>query len=138
MQADAGAPWTGTIEDPASYTAGLGWHASLTQIVAPTLTLGAGGTQSSPWPRWTCPAAGSSLPRGSRCGPSPGLIRGLSKAASHDGLVPRAALRAAVDRMARRLGIGLLPCRNASRQAFGARCPVARRTRRNPWCHVKR
>ena len=32
MQADAGAPWTGTIEDPASYTAGLGWHASLTQI----------------------------------------------------------------------------------------------------------
>jgi methyltransferase (TIGR00027 family) len=32
MQADAGAPWTGTMEDPAGYTADLGWHASLTQI----------------------------------------------------------------------------------------------------------
>jgi len=32
MQADAGAPWTGTIENPEGYMADLGWHASLTQI----------------------------------------------------------------------------------------------------------
>jgi len=31
MQADAGAPWIGTIENPADYMAALGWHASLTQ-----------------------------------------------------------------------------------------------------------
>lgn len=31
MQADAGAPWTGTMEDPADYMAALGWNASFTQ-----------------------------------------------------------------------------------------------------------
>jgi methyltransferase (TIGR00027 family) len=31
MQADAGAPWIGTMEDPADYMAALGWRVSLTQ-----------------------------------------------------------------------------------------------------------
>jgi methyltransferase (TIGR00027 family) len=31
MQADAGAPWTGTMENPADYLAGIGWRASMTQ-----------------------------------------------------------------------------------------------------------
>ena len=47
MQADAGAPWTGTMEDPANYMAALGWQASLTQC----------GGADADYGRWRYPVA---------------------------------------------------------------------------------
>jgi O-methyltransferase involved in polyketide biosynthesis len=35
MQAAAGAPWIGTLDDPAGFLAGLGWRATLSQIGQP-------------------------------------------------------------------------------------------------------
>jgi len=45
MQAQAGAPWLGTMEDPAGYLAELGWQASLTQA----------GAEDAHYGRWLLP-----------------------------------------------------------------------------------
>jgi methyltransferase (TIGR00027 family) len=45
MQAQLGAPWIGTLDDPVGTLASLGWHATLTQAGQPDANFG----------RWTLP-----------------------------------------------------------------------------------
>ena len=52
MQAEAGAPWTGTMENPADYVASLGWRANLTQC---------GGVDAD-YGRWRYPAIPMTAP----------------------------------------------------------------------------
>jgi methyltransferase (TIGR00027 family) len=52
MQAAAGAPWLGTMEDPVGYLAGHGWRASLTQAGQPDAAHG----------RWTLPVIPTTMP----------------------------------------------------------------------------
>ncbi len=52
MQAEAGAPWTGTMESPADYVAALGWRASLTQC----------GGADADYGRWRYPVVPMAAP----------------------------------------------------------------------------
>jgi methyltransferase (TIGR00027 family) len=52
MQAAAGAPWLGTMEDPVGFLAERGWDAALTQAGQPDANHG----------RWTLPVVPTSLP----------------------------------------------------------------------------
>jgi len=52
MQAAAGAPWLGTMEDPVGFLAERGWRASLTQAGQPDANHG----------RWTLPVVPTTLP----------------------------------------------------------------------------
>jgi hypothetical protein len=52
MQAAAGAPWLGTIEDPVGFLAERGWAPSLTQAGQPDADYG----------RWTLPVVPTSVP----------------------------------------------------------------------------
>lgn len=52
MQAAAGAPWLGTMDDPVGALAGLGWTASLTQAGQPDASHG----------RWTLPVLPTLMP----------------------------------------------------------------------------
>jgi methyltransferase (TIGR00027 family) len=52
MQAKAGAPWIGTLDDPAGFFAERGWDASLTQAGQPDANHG----------RWTLPVLPVNLP----------------------------------------------------------------------------
>lgn len=52
MQAAAGAPWIGTMDDPVGELAGLGWRASLTQAGQPDANHG----------RWTLPVIPTTMP----------------------------------------------------------------------------
>lgn len=52
MQAAAGAPWIGWLDDPAGSLAGLGWHATLVQPGEPGANHG----------RWTLPVPPASVP----------------------------------------------------------------------------
>lgn len=52
MQAAAGAPWIGTLDDPVEYLAGLGWQAALTQAGQPDAHFG----------RWTLPVIPTQMP----------------------------------------------------------------------------
>ena len=55
MQADAGAPWVGTMENPADYLAALGWRASVTQV-------GNADADYGRWPYPVVPMAAPGLP----------------------------------------------------------------------------
>ena len=55
MQADAGAPWTGTMENPVGYLAGVGWRASLTQC-------GGADADFGRWPYPVVPMTRADLP----------------------------------------------------------------------------
>lgn len=52
MQANAGAPWLGWLDDPEAVLAGLGWQAELTQLGAPDAHFG----------RWTLPVLPLKMP----------------------------------------------------------------------------
>jgi methyltransferase (TIGR00027 family) len=52
MQAEAGAPWTGTMESPADYLAAMGWRASVTQC----------GGADADYGRWQYPVAPMAAP----------------------------------------------------------------------------
>ncbi len=52
MQAQAGAPWIGILDDPQTFLAGLGWKASLTQAGQPDASYG----------RWTMPILPTHMP----------------------------------------------------------------------------
>ena len=52
MQAQAGAPWIGTLDDPVAFLAARGWTASLTQAGAPDAHYG----------RWTLPVIPTTAP----------------------------------------------------------------------------
>jgi methyltransferase (TIGR00027 family) len=52
MQAKSGAPWIGTMDDPAGFLAERGWKASLTQAGAPDANYG----------RWTLPVIPVTMP----------------------------------------------------------------------------
>jgi len=52
MQAAAGAPWIGTMEDPIGFMAELGWQATLTQAGQPDASHG----------RWTLPVIPTTMP----------------------------------------------------------------------------
>jgi len=52
MQAAAGAPWVGTMEDPVAVLASLGWQATLTQAGQPDASHG----------RWTLPVIPTTMP----------------------------------------------------------------------------
>ena len=52
MQAAAGAPWLGTMDDPVGFLAGLGWRAALTQAGQPDANHG----------RWTLPVVPATVP----------------------------------------------------------------------------
>ena len=52
MQAAAGAPWIGAMDDPAAVLADLGWSASLVQPGEPAANHG----------RWTLPVPPASMP----------------------------------------------------------------------------
>ncbi|MGZ8437255.1 MAG: hypothetical protein ACXWXR_01785 [Candidatus Limnocylindrales bacterium] len=52
MQADAGAPWVGTMDDPVGFLAGRGWRAALTQAGQPDANHG----------RWTLPVIPTTAP----------------------------------------------------------------------------
>lgn len=56
MQAAAGAPWIGTIDDPEAYLAALGWEARLSQC-------GAADAHYGRWPLPVGSAAGQGLPQ---------------------------------------------------------------------------
>ena len=52
MQAAAGAPWIGTIDDPVGFLAARGWQATLTQAGQPDASHG----------RWTLPVLPTTMP----------------------------------------------------------------------------
>jgi methyltransferase (TIGR00027 family) len=52
MQADAGAPWIGTMDDPVRFLAERGWHATLTQAGQPDANHG----------RWSLPVIPTTMP----------------------------------------------------------------------------
>lgn len=52
MQAEAGAPWLGTLDDPESFLAGRGWYATLSQAGQPDAHYG----------RWTLPVIPTTMP----------------------------------------------------------------------------
>jgi hypothetical protein len=52
MQAAAGAPWIGTMDDPVGFLAGRGWSASLTQA----------GQSDANHGRWTLPELPTTMP----------------------------------------------------------------------------
>ena len=52
MQTASGAPWIGTLDDPAAFLAARGWEAALTQAGAPDANHG----------RWTLPVVPPTLP----------------------------------------------------------------------------
>jgi methyltransferase (TIGR00027 family) len=52
MQADAGAPWLGTLDDPERFLAERGWRATLTQAGQPDANYG----------RWTLPVIPATMP----------------------------------------------------------------------------
>ena len=52
MQADSGAPWVGTMDDPVGTLAGLGWRAALTQAGQPDAHYG----------RWVLPVLPTDMP----------------------------------------------------------------------------
>ena len=52
MQAQSGAPWTGTMDDPVGFLAERGWQATLTQAGAPDANHG----------RWTLPVIPTTMP----------------------------------------------------------------------------
>ncbi|NUM44757.1 MAG: hypothetical protein HUU38_08610 [Anaerolineales bacterium] len=52
MQASAGAPWVGTLDNPIEYLADLGWQATLTQAGQPDAHYG----------RWTLPILPTQMP----------------------------------------------------------------------------
>ena len=52
MQAQSGAPWTGTMDDPVGFLAERGWQATLTQAAAPDANHG----------RWTLPVIPTTMP----------------------------------------------------------------------------
>ena len=52
MQAQAGAPWIGTLDDPVAFLAERGWTATLTQAGAPDAHYG----------RWTLPVLPTTAP----------------------------------------------------------------------------
>jgi hypothetical protein len=51
MQAAAGAPWLGTMDDPEEVLAGLGWRPTLTQP----------GASDAAYGRWTLPVIPSKM-----------------------------------------------------------------------------
>ncbi|MFN2168954.1 MAG: class I SAM-dependent methyltransferase, partial [Anaerolineae bacterium] len=52
MQAASGAPWIGTMDDPAGFLADRGWQATLTPVGAPEANHG----------RWSLPVIPASMP----------------------------------------------------------------------------
>ena len=52
MQADAGAPWIGTMDDPVRFLADRGWQATLTQAGQPDANHG----------RWSLPVIPTTMP----------------------------------------------------------------------------
>lgn len=52
MQADAGRPWVGTMDDPFGFLAGPGWRAALTKAGWPDANRG----------RWTLPVIPTTAP----------------------------------------------------------------------------